>query len=353
MNIGMMSLWNAANGPSIHAELVGREWVKAGHRLTVFSTKRHPDARPTLQKDENFVIRHFSVDTIKPFTRATEFDPSPLIEEDYEVFVAQNLERLPAERLLEIFPEIKKKAVTVCVVHEGKPPEDPLYYKFQWDAIVCFDKRYRSFLIRYFPQEIIHIIPYPYYPFSPGDKLKARKKLSLPLKEKIVFSFGFRPADIIPPLSTLKRLFKKYKMRYIIVVNPESDLNALREIEDEYPFLDIQLRPLPFSELYTYLYASDAHLIHRESSKMYPAVLSSTVCQTLGSGCPIVFHKSTYVEKAGEEIIKYKDSSDLEEKLSLVFDKGFDKSGVEKFLKAHDATHIACRFIELFEKNFS
>lgn len=224
---------------SIHAEFVGREWVRAGHRLTVFSAKRHPDARPTLQGDENFVIRHFSVDTIKPFTRATEFDPSPLIEGDYEVFVAQNFERLPAERLREIFPKIKEKAVTVCVVHEGKPPRDPLYYKFSWDAIVCFDNRYRSFLIRYFPQEIIHIIPYPYYPFSPGDKLKARKKLSLPLDEKIVSSFGFRSGDVTPVLPTLKHLSEKYRLRYIVITNPKSDVNLLRKMESEYPFPDV------------------------------------------------------------------------------------------------------------------
>jgi len=124
-------------------------------------------------------------------------------------------------------------------------------------------------------------------------------------------------------------------------------------MKNEYPFLDIQVRPLPFDELYTYLYASDVHLIHRESSKKYPAVLSSTVCQTLGSGCPIVFHESSYVEKAGNEIIKYKDFSDLEKKLSLVFNKGFDKSRVEKFLKTHNATHIANQFIKLFEKFFS
>lgn len=60
----MMCLWNGANGPSIHAELVGRAWVKLGHQLRVFSAKKHPDARPTFQKDEDFVIRHFSVDEI-------------------------------------------------------------------------------------------------------------------------------------------------------------------------------------------------------------------------------------------------------------------------------------------------
>jgi hypothetical protein len=97
MKIGMMCLWNAANGPSIHAELLGRAWVKLGHQLRIFSAKKHPDARPTLQKDEDFVIRHFSVDEVVPVTRATYFDPSPLLSEEYEVFVAQNVERLPGQ----------------------------------------------------------------------------------------------------------------------------------------------------------------------------------------------------------------------------------------------------------------
>ena len=132
MKIGMICLWNAANGPSIHAELLGRAWVKLGHQLKVFSATKHPDARPTFQEDEDFVIRHFRIDEVIPFTRATSFDPSPLLNEEYEIFVAQNVERLPAEKLLEVFPQIKKRAVTVQVVHEGKAPEDPLYYKFDW-----------------------------------------------------------------------------------------------------------------------------------------------------------------------------------------------------------------------------
>jgi len=55
MKIGMMCLWNAANGPSIHAELLGRAWVKLGHQLKVFSARKHPDARPTFQEDEDLV----------------------------------------------------------------------------------------------------------------------------------------------------------------------------------------------------------------------------------------------------------------------------------------------------------
>ena len=35
----MLSRWNTACGVSLHAELVGREWVKMGHKLTVFAPK--------------------------------------------------------------------------------------------------------------------------------------------------------------------------------------------------------------------------------------------------------------------------------------------------------------------------
>ena len=62
MKIGMMCLWNAANGPSIHAELLGRAWVKLGHQLKIFSAQKHPDARPTFQEDEGFVQSTFLFD---------------------------------------------------------------------------------------------------------------------------------------------------------------------------------------------------------------------------------------------------------------------------------------------------
>jgi hypothetical protein len=39
IKIEMTTLWNAANGPSTHAELIGRAWMKLGHKLKVFSTK--------------------------------------------------------------------------------------------------------------------------------------------------------------------------------------------------------------------------------------------------------------------------------------------------------------------------
>ena len=350
MKIGMMCLWNAANGPSIHAELVGRAWVELGHQLRIFSAKKHPDARPTLQRDEDFVIRHFSVDEVIPVTRATYFDPSPLLDEEYEVFVAQNVERLPAQRLLEVFPKIKERAITVQVVHEGKAPEDPLYYKFDWDAIVCFDQRYKDYLVKFFPAEKIHMVPYPCHPLKLGDKGEARKKLDLPLDKKIVFSFGFRPKDIASVLPALKDVTKEYPLRYLIIANPESDVDVLREAKKKYDFIDLQVKPLPLDELYTYLHSSDALLIHRESSQKYKAVVSSSVCQVLGSGCPILFHESNYVELRGGEIVKYRDFEDMKIKLIDLFQGKFDLSRIEAFLEDHKAERIAERFVQLFEE---
>lgn len=350
MKIGMMALWNAANGPSVHAEFLGRAWVNSGHELRVFSATKHPDARPTAQRDEDYVIRHFRVDSVKPFTRAASFDPSPLLEEDYDVFVAQNVERLPAGRLLSLFPEIKEKAVTVQVVHEGKPPDDPLYYKFDWDVIICFDLRYRDYLVRFFPERRIHMIPYPCHPFKPGDTVEARRKLGLPTDKKIVFSFGFRPKDIASVLPALSDVAQEHPLVYVIVANPESDIALLRSAEEQYDFITLQVKPLPLNELYTYLYASDARLVHRESSKKYHAVLSSSVCQTLGSGCPILFHDSNFVETHGDEIVKYMDLEDLKVKLIEIFQGNFDMDRIEGFLREYNADSIAKKYIRLFEE---
>ena len=350
MNIGMMCLWNAANGPSIHAELVGRAWVKMGHQLRVFSATRHPDARPTHQNDEDYVIRHFRVDQIAPYTRAAAFDRSPLLEQEYDVFVAQNVERLPVEELAQAFPEIKKKAVTVMVVHEGKAPEDPFYYNFEWDALVAFDERYREYLAKSFPVERIHLIPYPCHSLRLGNKRHAREKLGFEQHENLVFSFGFRPSEVRTVLPALEEVAKECPLKYVVITNPRSELGDLPRAAEKYGFLDLQVRLLPLEELYVYLHASDALLIHRESSAKYKAVLSSTVCQVLGSGCPILFHESNYVEHHGDEIVKYRDFDDMKKKLVDLFHGRFDIEKVRTFLEDHDAEAIGGRFVRLFEQ---
>lgn len=343
-----MSLWNAANGPSIHAELVGREWVKMGHRLTVFSSIEHPDARPTNQVDEDYVIRHFSVDRVVPVTKAYFFDPTPLIETDYEVFVAENLERLPTLELYRSFPRIKSKSKTVMVVHEGGPSKDPFYYLFNWDAIVCFDDRYVDFIGNYFPRDEIHIIEYPCHPYTPGDKVGSRRELGFREDEKIVLSYGFHPETVLKVIPALEYLSKRYDLRYVMAVNPASNYEEVLGIARKYPFIDIRVSALPLETLYKYIYASDAVLFYRESSS-YRAVLSSSVRLTLGAGRPILFNECNFVERHGDEIVKYRDVDDLRLKLVRIFEEGFDDSEVREFLRSRDSRVVAKKFIGLFE----
>jgi len=57
MRIEMLSRWNTACRVSFHAELVGREWIKMGHKLTIFASK---SIRP-IGEDEEYVIRCSSI----------------------------------------------------------------------------------------------------------------------------------------------------------------------------------------------------------------------------------------------------------------------------------------------------
>ncbi len=46
------------------------------------------------------------------------------------------------ELFIEVFKEIRRRAKTVYVVHERRPPKSRIFYRFEWDALVCFDERY-------------------------------------------------------------------------------------------------------------------------------------------------------------------------------------------------------------------
>jgi hypothetical protein len=62
MKIAMMSAWNQTSGVSIHAELVGEEWVKAGHELKVFSFLEDDfHGYSLIRMDQEYVIICYSV----------------------------------------------------------------------------------------------------------------------------------------------------------------------------------------------------------------------------------------------------------------------------------------------------
>lgn len=360
MKIALMTLWNTTGGPSIHAELVAREWIKMGHKVTVFSNYAsdfphmwnvngilYPH-EVLVREDESFVIRNF---TIPSWTSRSQFDVDPLLKADYDILVVENLELLPMRELLEVFPKIRERAKTVLIIHEGRMPRNPYFYRFTWDSVICFDERYFN-LFRNVFLGIIHIIPFPCHPLRKGDKAIARRKLGLDMNKKIILVFGFRIEDYVSIVFPLSELNREIPLMLLVVSSNGVGINRL--LEASKGRLDIEVRrEIPKIErLYDYLHASDALCIHRKS-EADAIVLSTTAYLTLGSGCPIVVSDCNYFEDLGDEVIKYSELGELKTVLTDVFKGGprFRRSrkAAEEFVRRHSAETIAKKYIEHFE----
>lgn len=347
MKIAMMSPWNVACGVAMHAEPVGREWVKMGHELKLLAPIEKK-TQPVTAKDEPYVTRCYTMDRelIKGILKPLSLDPKPFLESDYDFFVVQNLELMPMAELLKIWPQIKAKAKTMLVIHEGYLPPYPEFYQFDFDAIVCFDERYQRELIRKFPTDRIHIIPYPCHPLEPGDKREARERLGLPQDKKILLSYGIVIHQHFPTLLPLEDLSQRYPLVYLVLA-AEGRSEILDKAQDRYSFIQMRERGATVEELYDYLHAADVLLLYKQS---FNIVVPSTVYLCLGSGCPIVMLEGRYTEDLGEEVLKYRDFDELKEVLAGVFEgRKPDQKAVEKFIAEKSAEKVAQRFIELFE----
>jgi len=123
--------------------LVAREWVKT-NSLTVFaptlkSAKKHP-FHLSIRADEDFVIRGFEQTWGNP-----GWIDDRVGANDCDVLVVEALDRMPVRQLVEVFPSIKAKKIQV--IHEWALPDIPGYFDLNFDAIVCFDHRYRTMLL--------------------------------------------------------------------------------------------------------------------------------------------------------------------------------------------------------------
>jgi len=352
MKIGMMSRWNAACGVSMHAELVGRAWVQMGHALKVLAPEEWD--KPLTQEDEPYVRRCYCLPhhLDEKGKKRYFFDRNPFLE-DFDVFVIQNLERMPMEDLLSVFSRIRKSSRTVLVIHEGGAPKDASFYRFCFDAVVCFDERYKDrFLRDIFPEEKIHIISYPCHPLKKGDKEEARKKLCLPLDKKIVFNYGlgvFRHLHLLPQL---ERLSKSCPLMFLTLTEIQDWYDLFEVAKKRYGFIELRKGPVSMELLYDYLHASDVLVLHKDSAE--GVVVSSTIYACLGSGCPILAYETNFVENFSSEIIKYKNLRDFSRKLEDIFkEKPFVKetlSKAEEFVKKNSSFEVAKKFIELFER---
>jgi hypothetical protein len=338
MKIGMMTPWNRPCGAAMHAQFICDEWVKAGHNLTVFA----PYGGPILQtKDEPWVIRHYGLGKPAPFDRA------PIFDTEYDFFVFQQVPEMPSDIVMRLASRIKKKAKMIMVVHEGKVPGRAVC-KIPWDAVVCFDKRYKKFLLSVFPKEKVHIIHYPCHPVEHIDKITARKELGLPLDRMIIMIYGIAIHQYFHLLPMMSRLNKKSPLLFM-VFTPVRDWGELYEaVGSRYEFIYLKMESLTMPELYKYLNASDAFIYHRDSS--IDVVVPSTIYSCLGAGCPIFALWSNFVETLDMEVIKYGGLDELEE--LLLGDKNRCEIAIHaatNYATRNSAENIAKKFIKLFK----
>lgn len=357
MKIGLMGAWNTDAGASIHSELIGRSFVELGHELVVFTFFKHSfHGTEIVGKDESYVTRCFTVfSESKP-----ELHAVPFLVKDYEIFLVEDLGMLPQDLLGKIFHRIRHKAKTVNVIHDGNLREDPTFYQFKWDAIVCFDKRYYDFLKLAYPQELIYTIPYPCLPWKPNDKAFARQKLGLPQNKKIILLFGPSSYYGAVKYKVIKELARSYKILILVLTKNEESLNVWKKIASQEllgkqrtKYIEIRKIAPPISELYEYLYAADA-LFYNKSARPGIVTVASTAFQCLGSGCPIIALKSTFVETLGDTVYKYKTDEELKGCFVSAFEKDSHYKKVHnaarRFVEENSRIKVAKKFLELFEK---
>ena len=105
---------------------------------------------------------------------------------------------------------------------------------------------------------------------------------------------------------------------------------------------------IPIKELYPYLHASDALLVHKDSAEAI--VVPSTANLCLGAGCPILAYNTNFFETFDKEVIKY---TNLGDTLISVFKEDERVASTlqiaERYVRANSSYEIAKKFVEVFE----
>ena len=342
MKIGIMAAWNTNSGVAMHAEPIGKAFQKMGHKIKVFSfLKTDYHGEGITAKDESFVHRCFGTRT------GTEtFDSVPFLDTEMDVLMVEDLGMLPVDKLANIIPTLQTKTKVIHVAHENKMCPHSWFYKINWDKVVYFDHR-QDFLKKIYPDA--EYIPFPCYDIRSASKIAARKRLKLPLDKKIIYCFGLRGYQTyyldLPP---------KLKKNAILLHIVPKGYQMLEEVTPTNWRIVRKTDALTSKDFDDYLYAADAVVMHKFTSRFH-AVLSSTVYQALGAGCPIfVPSQSDFFHDWTNEVIHYRDITALNKQLLglLASKKKREKlqANAHQFVESHSPKVIAEKYIDLFER---
>ena len=306
-------------------------------------------------RDEDYVIRCCNVQGTS--SRQWTFDPKPFLEKEYDIFIPQRIEWIPMEELMKIYPRIKARAKVIYVIHETKLPETPIFWNFEWDAVVSFDERYKRMWKQVYPEEKIHIIPYPCNSLRKSDRNKSRTELNLPLDKKIVFTCSWYPSThILPLIPPLAELNKKYPFIFLIVVAREYlDDEMLQEIK-RYDFIEWRDDMPPPSKMDKYFYASDTYIFYKPRDEFNPGqiMVSSCILSYLGTLTPVLAIESPHIQPLGGAVIKFCNMEELKDKLVSVFEGrplvNQTLKAAEEYVIRNSKEKVAEEYIHLFKQ---
>ena len=333
MKIGIFSRWNATCGVSLHAELIGREFIKKGHEIYVFAPYVQSASlwwhHRIIKEDEPFVIRCY--EEMDPNFRGGKIDEEKILERDFDLFIVESYTSVPYKAVEAL---VKKLDCTkIVVIHEGSG-DDIRYDVNIFDHVVIFDERYYEVVGR---SDKVRIIPYPCVPVKKGNRKFAEDILTF-------ISFGRQPVNEYEDyVKALDRLSEKYEFVYKVF---RSD----GLLPFERGWLKQERKRIKSEELYDYLHSSDIHLLPK--GKTDKVVVSSTLFQCLGSLIPTVVPNTRHFETVDKDaVVIYTDVDDLVGKLvRLIEDEDFRRKVIEaaeKFVERNSAEKIAERFLEL------
>jgi len=352
MRIAIFSRWNATCGISLHAELLGREFINLGHEILVFAPYVNSANRwwhhKIIKDDEDYVIRcYYENDPIEG--TSGRVDEDKILQHKFDVLLVESDRCIPYRSVEKLVSKLRGKCPVILVIHEGLKEHIQYSDLSIFDAIVVFDNRYINEVIGNGKHGNIHIIPYPCHPPV------SRKRRAFGEDLIKFFSFGRQPIneydDYINTLSWLDKLLH-LRFRYLVI---RSD----QPLPYKASWLIQNTGRLPTSEIYKILQDVDVHFIPKANTRK--VVVSSTFYQTVGSLTPIIAPYTRHFEaipkiNGMKPIILYRNIEELKSVvIKIIEDNKFRRKIIDtmrKFALKNSSRIIAQKFLILFESLF-
>jgi len=345
VRIALLSRWNATCGVSMHAEMITREFLNMGLDVKVFAPYIESADKwwhhKVIREDEDFVIRCYN--ELNPNSmEGGGVEEENILSEDFDALLVESYTSIPYEDVERLVTNLRNQGIaSYVIIHEGSRDEIKYSTLDVFNKVIVFDERYMEMLRGCSGRYIV--IPYPCHPVVEGNRgFMEDDTLRF-------FSFGRQPErEYIDFIDALNELRKKYELTYRIVrSNGLLSFNENWIIQEQYRIGDTM-------EVYSYLHASDIHLLPKGDTNK--VVVSSTLCQCIGSLTPIVAPDTRHFETLPDDkpILLYRNKDDLLEKLELIIEdeevRRTLKENSKRYVEMNRVDRVAGNILDLLRE---